>query len=471
MGLIRSRKAEGPAVATEGVANAGPGRASVRSSASRNFATQVSVAVLALVNVIIVSRGLGPTGRGDVVFLTTICFLSAQLATLSVGESLANLAGQSPEHRGGLATNATVLAVLLGVVAAGVLAVLMATVPALAPDVSWSLKLLALAAIPFLILQSYFTQLVLADYGFRVINASWLIPAVATLTVNGALSALGRLTVGSAFSVWVAGQMAGLALLSWYIARHLAGFGRANRALGREMVAFGLKAHGSRTLMWGNYRLDQWIVGAIAGSRELGLYSVAVAWSEGLFLVPQALSFALRPDLIRHERREAGAHAAVAFRIAAIFSVILGVIVIVAAPFLCVTVFGSSFHGSIADLRVLALGATGIAALKMFGAALISQRKPLLETIATATAFGAMLGLDLVLVPSLGGLGAAIASTVAYSAGGLAVAIIAARTLSIAWRSFVPSRSDFKTLHAAAVGILRFGQRRRRTHVPEGGSG
>ena len=52
----------------------------------------------------------------------------------------------------------------------------------------------------------------------------------------------------------------------------------------------------------GNYRADQWIVGSIAGARELGLYSVAVAWAELLFYLPGVISLLQRPDLVRATR-------------------------------------------------------------------------------------------------------------------------------------------------------------------------
>lgn len=439
-------------------------RSSLLASASLTYVTQLAVAGLSLVNVLIVSRTLGPSGRGDVVFLTTIAFLSAQFATLSVGESMANIAGRRPEHRPALASNGIVLAVVLGAATA----CLLAAIPSIGPHVSFQLRALALAMIAPLILQTYLERLVLADYGLRVINLSWLIPPVTSVTVNGALAGLGRLSVASAFSVWVAGQLAGLGLLSAYTARRLAGFGRPDRALGREMVTFGLKAHGSRAMMWGSYRLDQWFVGAMAGSTELGLYSVAVAWSEGLFFLPQALAYALRPDLVRAERRDAGAQSAAAFRIAAVGSLPLAAGAIVAAPFLCTTIFGSSFHGSIADLRILAAGAFGVAALKVFGGALIAQGKPVLETFATGAAFAAMVGLDVLLIPHYGGFGAALASTASYGAGGFTVAWIAARTLGIPRGGLIPGVSDVRTAWAAAQHLTRLLAGRSRAGAPDG---
>ena len=58
------------------------------------------------------------------------------------------------------------------------------------------------------------------------------------------------------------------------------------------------------------YRLDQRLVGAISGARELATYSVAVAWAEALWYLPTALAAVQRPDLVRARAREAGAQAA-----------------------------------------------------------------------------------------------------------------------------------------------------------------
>jgi O-antigen/teichoic acid export membrane protein len=193
----------------------------------------------------------------------------------------------------------------------------------------------------------------------------------------------------------------------------------------------------------------------MAGARELGLYSVAVSWGEGLFLLPTALSFAQRPDLVRTGRSTAGKQAAQAFRMATLLTIPMVLFILVAAPFLCVTVFGPEFQGSIDDLRVLAAGAFGIAAVKLLGSALIAQSKPLLEMVATTTAFVLTITLDILLIPTHGGLGAALASAIAYSAGGLAVGAIASRTLAVPLQALVPRLSDAVAAGAVGRGVLR----------------
>lgn len=421
-----------------------PGRSRVLRATGLMFAARAGGAVFALANVLLVSRALGPSGRGSVVFLMTVAILSSQVAAFSVSEAVSNIAGRRPDDRRAVAGTAVGLAFVLGLPAAGLVGGLIAAVPGFGPREPAWLIALAVAIIPGLVLFECLLRLVLADYGFAAVNLATLLPGVLNVALNGGLYAAGVLSVGSAFLVWAAGQLAALALLAWVVERRLAGFGRPCRKTGREMLSFGLRAHGSRVMNWGNYRLDQWLVGALAGSRELGLYSVAVALAESLFLLPESLAQVQRPDLVRADERSAAAQVTRAFRFAALATAVMVGGLLLLAPVLCTTVFGPAFGGSVQQLRVLALGAFGIVALKLFGNALIAQGRPLREAVAVAAAFAATVGLDLALIPRHGGMGAAIASTAAYSAGGLAVAWIAARSLRFGAASIVPRRGDLR---------------------------
>jgi O-antigen/teichoic acid export membrane protein len=432
-----------------------PARPSYSFSASWSFFSQVARAVLSLGNVLVVSRWLGPVGRGDYAFLTTIAYITSETASLSIDYAASQVAGRFPERRRAVGGTVVALAAILGVLSVAILAGLFVAFPAIGPRVGIHLRVLALASIPPMILATYLIRLVYVDFGIRVANIAILMQPLVNVVVNAVLAATGQLTVTSAFCVWIAGQLLGLLLLVWYLHTRLAGFGRPDVGLAREMLSFGLKSYGGRALQLGNYRLDQWFVGALAGSRELGLYSVAVAWSEGLFILPRALAEAQRPYLIRASRDDAGAEAASVVRFSILLTIPAAAIVIVLAPFLCTTIFGSAFHGSIMQLRILALGAFGIAAMKILGTALISQEKPLLEAVAIAIAFIATIVLDLVLIPSHGGLGAAYASTISYTVGGVAVALIAARTLGVPLGRLYPTPADVRTVVRGSAALAR----------------
>jgi O-antigen/teichoic acid export membrane protein len=433
----------------------GPQRRSAASATLITYGTNLAAAVLSLVNVLVVSRALGPAGRGNVVFLTAMAWLTSSLASAGVEEANANLAAAEPRHRRALATNSVILALLLGGVASAVVLGLIQLFPAVAGPSSSELRALTLGFLPVLILYLYMRWLLRADYAFAVTNIAWLVGPFGNLAVNGLFALLGLLTVGTAVVTWLGGQAAGTIILLWYAARRTAGFGRPDVRLMRRALAFGLQTHAGRVMLLGNYRLDQWLLGAISGARELGLYSVAVAWAEALWYLPTALKFVQRPDLVRSKRKKAVDQAAAGFRAATLVTVVLAICMALAAPILCVTFFGEEFRGSIVELRLLVIGAPGVVALIAFGNVLVAQRRPLLSSFALGTGFLCTIALDIVLIPPYAGVGAAIASAIAYTAAGAVMSVFFVKALGASPRELVPKAGELASFLRLARASLR----------------
>lgn len=431
---------------------------SFAAAASQTFGANIAVAVISLANVLVTSRALGPTGRGDIALLTTIAIMTSNLALLGVQEAIVNIASSEPVHRAALASNALALAIVNGLIAATVVGAVIAVAPAVGGSAPRWLIAVVLIALPTLVAQTYFQLLVQADYGFATTNLVWVLAPIVNLTVNGVFAAAGHLTVATAVLTWVGGQLLGTLVLAAHIRRRGSGFGRPNAALARRAVTFGLKSHLGRVMMLGNYRLDQWILGAVAGSRELGLYSVAVAWAESLFYLPTALVIVQRPDLVRAGRRDAAAAAAASVRAAFLLTLPVAAGIFLAAPLLCAGVFGSSFRDSTTPLRILVAGAFGVIALKQLSNALTAQSLPLSASAGIAVALAATIGLDVLLIPSHGAVGAAIASSVAYSIGGLAIIGIFTAKFGGSLRDFVPRPSDITHMTSSAHALLTRGR-------------
>jgi O-antigen/teichoic acid export membrane protein len=436
-----------------------PERRSAGSATLITYGTNLVVAVLSLVNVLIVSRVLGPEGRGHVVFLTAVAWLTAALASAGVEESNANLAASQPHVRRALATNSVILATLLGTLAMAAVAALIKLVPAAGGDSSTELLGLTLAFLPVLILGLYLRWFVRADYAFAVTNIALLITPVANVAVNGALALFGVLTVGAAIGTWLAGQAAATLLLVWYAARRMTGFGRPDFRLMGSALTFGLKTHAGRVMLLGNWRLDQWLLGAISGARELGLYSVAVAWAEALWYLPSALKFVQRPYLVRSAPKDAVRQTAIGFRLTMLVTGILALGFFVAAPVLCGTFFGEAFSGSTVQLRVLVAGAFGMVAVTVLGNALVARNRPVLSSISLAVGFACTLVLDILLIPPYAGIGAAVASAVAYTAAGVVMAFFFTRALGAKTTDLIPRLGEVRRFVADAHGSIR-----RRTH-------
>jgi O-antigen/teichoic acid export membrane protein len=435
--------------------NRRPSRPPFARAAILTYGTNITVAALSLVNVLIVARALGPEGRGDVTFLITVTMITASLFSFGIQQASINYAAAEPHHRPALATNALIFSLVLGALGAATVALLIVAFPAVGGGESASMQALVLTAIPLMIARTYFSFLAQADYAFHVYNLSWLVGPVANVVVNGIMAVTGTISVGSAVGVWIGGQALGVALTMWYVGTQLAGFGRPDLWLARRSLRFGAKAHAGNVMLIGNYRLDQWILGSMAGARELGLYSVAVAWAEALFFLPTALAAVLRPDVVRDSASDAARRAAAVFRVTTVLTIPIAVAMVILAPFLCVTIFGEEFRGSIDDLRWLVPGGFGIVALKILGSTLTAQGKPMLETAAIGVAFVSTVALDVILIPQFGGSGAAVASSLAYLLGGLVACWIFVRTFQGRALDLVPRIREVLELGRAARARLR----------------
>jgi O-antigen/teichoic acid export membrane protein/O-antigen ligase len=417
-------------------------RPAVLLSLLTNYGSRLLGALLSLASVLVTARALGPAGRGDVVFLTTVGFMTSQFFAIGMDQANSNLAARYPAVRRALAGNSVLMAVVFGTL--GILAVagLMALVPSAAAGSSAGLRWLVLASVPALILQLYLRSLTMAAYRFLVIGATTVLAPL--INVVGALVLLGfgALTVTSAVVVWVAGQLLCTFVLVWYVGRRLQGFGAVDPQLARGCLRFGVRAQLPSIIQLGNLRVDQWLLGALAGARQLGLYSVAVAWAEALFLLPLAIIEVQRPDLARDDGPAAGRRAAALCRAALLAMLAMTALMVALAPLLCVTVFGEAFRGSVPDLRILAVAMVGLLLLRLLGDTLTAQRLPLRESVAVAVSLVVGLGLDIILIPPLGGLGASYGAAAGYGAGGLAAIVLFTRSFGVRVASLRPRWGD-----------------------------
>jgi O-antigen/teichoic acid export membrane protein len=434
--------------------------ATMRGHTAATFATNFGAAVLSLCNVLVVAWSLGASGRGEVAFLIAVSTLTTWISSIGIQEANANIGGRRGETLPRLATNSLLWALALGLAGALVVIGLVAVMPSVGGPVGPWLLALTLLFVPCGLLKLYLQFLLQSHYHFAITNIAWIAGPATTAIGNTLLALLGVLTVDVAIGLWVAGQTLSALIMCAYIARRI-GFARPDPALARESAAFGLKTHVGHLAEVGNYRADQWFVGAIAGSRELGRYSIAVAWAELLFYIPGVIALLQRPDLVRAERAHASRLAAQSVRRGVLLSIAGAAVLLVAAPFLCVQVFGEEFRGAIDDLRVLALGGVAIAAIVLLGNTLIAQRRVLPVAIAEGIALAVTLTLNILLIPVLGGLGAAIATTSAYAVEAVLLGVVFVRVLGGRPGDLVPRVADLRWYSRQASSLIAILPRRR----------
>jgi O-antigen/teichoic acid export membrane protein len=181
-----------------------------------------------------------------------------------------------------------------------------------------------------------------------------------------------------------------------------------------------------------NYRLDIFLVAAWAGTRQAGLYASAATLSSVLLYFANSASQAVYPVIC--EEMAAGGTPHRTRKAASLMvggTAVLAVIGIATASFLIPLTLGAAFRGSVAPFCILLVAAVPLAAQQMLGGVLMAtKRETWMSAIAGASSVVTVVAC-VVLIPSLGAMGAAIASLIAYLMSAIATTALVAPSIGL----------------------------------------
>lgn len=193
-----------------------------------------------------------------------------------------------------------------------------------------------------------------------------------------------------------------------------AGTSRPDRALGREVLTYGLRGQVGGMITLLNLRLDFAVLDAMAGPAVLGAYAVASKYAELLRLPGTALTWVTYPMLAGMPPEAATRQARRLVRPALVANLLATApFVLLAGPVISLF-YGARFDAATGPARVLVLGmllggAAGVASGYLYG-----RGRPGLNSWAFGGGLIVTVALDIALIPAYGAMGAAVASTVTY---------------------------------------------------------
>lgn len=411
--------------------------------------------LLGSVAAVITARTLGPSGKGTLAALVLLGELFARACSLGLGEATVVLVG-----RGAVRFQHAVSATLTTVAASGAIgALLVAGVGVILVDPSstalWLAVAIAGVSVPIAVLRDVLGQML--NVQERIILTS----ALLVLAVSASLLGLAVFLVALDLQV-LGGVLAGVtgstaALVVAWVFLHRSGIylrpGRPGPYL-RTAIGFGLKLEVSYVLTVAAARLDVLMVYSLAGPREAGFYSVALTLASVVVLGAFAISYATFPRLPKMASNEAARLTIQSVRYGIAASSLAAIALAGAAPFAVPVLFGKAFEPSVAPGLILLFGGVIGGAQWVLARAAAARGRPTVLVWSFATALLVMVALDLVLVPPLEAVGAAIASLTA-SVAGLAVCLRVARDAAVPARSIFPRPGDFRALFAQASFAAR----------------
>ncbi len=374
---------------------------------------------------IAVARAVDPSVRGAFVLLTLVPQLGVYLVTLGLPGAVMRSAASEPQERPAL-LGVSALGALVG---GALLTALTPVVMTLAHAQSPSLALVAIGsvALTWLIFAAWFA---FGCEQFLVAGALRTFPILGAALAVIALDALGHRSLTVMFAPW-AGLHALVAAgsLGYLLPRY--GIARPRRAQVLAWTSYGLRYSAIQILNLVTLRLDQLLLGWLATTAAVGLYSIAVSLSEGLLLATTAVGLVVFLDSAKGE-------SSARFRRKLALTVLAscaaaGLLALFATP-LVHALFGERYAGAASLTRILTLGTPGLVVMRLMTNRLAGGGQPGRASIYVLVALGVTSGLDVALIPAHGATGAAWASSVGYNLGG-AVALTATRLSAPARRA------------------------------------
>ena len=385
-----------------------------RSAAVRG-AAEVLGKVATLAWTVVAARALSVADFGAVSYALGVMLLASSLASWGFDTRLVLQGSREPTSLGAAYGGALTWKTALGLPALAV--GLVAAVATRASTEAWVVLLLvSLAGLPEL-----------WSHSARSVASARQQPggialALVAQRVATAVAVIGALVADAGAVGVAAGYLVGT-LLGW-AAHHVAvrrlGVRVGRRDLTPEVLrsaASGTLAVGASTLVLSLlFRVDVLLLEAFRGDEAVAVYSVAYRLLETVLFVTWAINQAVLPVMAHAsaERRRAGLERAIAVA-AAVYLPFL-VVCLVEAEAALTLLFGERYGADAAPVLVwLAPAPLLLAAAAFGGSVLLAEGRRAVVLVAAVVALAANVGLNLALIPSLGGTGAAVATSVSYA--------------------------------------------------------
>jgi O-antigen/teichoic acid export membrane protein len=239
----------------------------------------------------------------------------------------------------------------------------------------------------------------------------------------------------------------------------------------RRALVFGVKGYAANALQVLNYRVDFFILSAVATTAALGHYAVAVAATTVLWLLPQAVSDVLFPRVAALSAAEgADAEAQRAFveakslRHTTLIVLVSTIVLALGLVLLVVPIYGPDFHDSVelGLIRLPGVALLGIAAT--LSATIVGRGRPEFGLYTALITTPLTMILYAVLIPWLEAPGAALAASLSFTVSFLLALFFYRRATGASpWRRLVPTRSELDDYRALPPQIAAWVSGRRRS--------
>ena len=381
---------------------------------------QVFAAILNLLTVVLIARVYGPEGNGA--FAVALLLPTMLASFLNLGVAPANvyfLGSNQITVRDLLRANARIflwLGTLGALFGAGLLVWNASGIfPGISPLILW----FALAIFPISLLSSYLHSVFQGLQQFKPYNLLAILQPFMLLLFVAGLTLVGNRELAFLVGAQFISQLLVLGLTLRWLMPMLGPKEDAQPTsqICKRTLSYGWKAHLSNMLAFFNYKADVFLVNFFMGPAAVGVYVIAVAMSEKLWLMSQAVSTVLLPRLsqLSADENKRKTLTPLIARCVLLATLIAALTLAAVAHWLIVSIFGGEYSGALLPLWILLPGIVVGAASRVVANDIAARGRPEWNMYTSFVVVTVNVVGNILLIPEYGLVGAAAATTIAYS--------------------------------------------------------
>lgn len=425
-------------------------------NAVTTFGARVIASIFSVATGIVIAKTLGPSGKGT--YNAVQLLLSLPLA-VSGGFGAALVFALTKRRQ-----TVAQLFPALGVLFAASLAIVWVAVAAWSAYHGWNVVTIALvAAAPAALVVSWQPGYYVGTGRLRRMNVQSIVVALLTLAAVAVALLVLRTGVAGAVAAWI---VCSYLLATVIVFDAVRGGGYFHRRELRERLGelthLGSQSALNTVLGQVNYRVDSYVLVAMLGLAQFGIYSVATNVGELLFWITRPVATAVSREIGSREAAPAAYLTAVTIRVCAAVTTLAALALFVVGPAAIDAVYGTRFSAAAAPLRWLLPGIAAFSTAGTFASFFLFQLgRPFIVTVGNVFMIVLQAVACLALVPRFGMSGAALSSAITYIAGAVVNTWYFCRVTGLRAREvWLVQRSDLRQVRHIVEQLVRAALRR-----------
>jgi len=223
-----------------------------------------------------------------------------------------------------------------------------------------------------------------------------------------------------------------------------------------QTITYGIKTHIGKVTERFHARSCIFLIGALSSTSDIGLYSVTIGISETLLYFSNAASLAIF-SRVKNEPEQQAKDARTVLRHVLPAAIGLSAVLAFVGPYIIRIFFGNAFAGAYSALKLILPGITVYTIYPVVSAYLINIGKSSLASGCSIMGLCCNVVLNIVLIPSYGIEGAAISSSISYTATALFSLMIFMRySRSSMGSALLLSSGDIKKIKNYVAQVAHF---------------